>query len=166
MMDTGSQTPSAIVTGDRNAALFRRMEGAGVSHMVVGGAAVAVHGCRDTMHFDELDILIDPTIENARGVIAVLTVPGVYVQFSANCLARPSKRIPVTLSGYCLDILTPSLDEDFADMLARSVPGTINGLPVRVIGRADLIAMKKVAAANSGAEVDKHQQDLDCLLAV
>lgn len=62
-----------------------------------------------------------------------------------------------------MDILTPAADESFSAMLARSVQGTVNGSAVRVVGRDDLILMKRVAANYTDTDVEKHKSDLDCL---
>jgi hypothetical protein len=61
-----------ISTDFNNADLLRKLSDSGVSFALVGGGAVAAYGCRDDSYLPELDILIDPAIENAKRVIGVL----------------------------------------------------------------------------------------------
>src|SRR5215213_6924162 len=105
-MDATQTGPPSVSTGLGNVELVRQLQDHGVAFVVVGGAAVAVHGCRDTSHFEELDILIDPAADNARRVIDALAAIDVRVQFSVADLAGPRKRIPVHFRKYRLDILT------------------------------------------------------------
>jgi hypothetical protein len=152
-----------ISTHGGNKGLLRELQRREVSFLVVGGASVAVHGCRYETHFDELDVLVDPTLANAERVIAALVVAGVSVPFSGADLAKPRMRVPVHNVVCEVDILTPQADEYFADLLARSVSAILNDLSVRVLGRADLIAMKRLAVEES-ENPDKHRRDLKCLL--
>jgi hypothetical protein len=154
--------PWDVSTHGGNIDLLRELRRREVSFLIVGGAAVAVHGCRDGTHFDEIDILADPTIANAERIIAALTAVGIGIPFSPDDLAKPRKRVPVHTPAYDVDVLTPRPGEDFAGLLGRSVPAVLNNLAVRVIGRSDLIAMKQVAVQES-EDPAKHQRDLDCL---
>jgi hypothetical protein len=74
-----------------------------------------------------LDILIDPTIENAKRVMAVLSAVGMQLWIGAKDLAGPKKQLPVKQLLFDMDILTPAADETFSTMLARSVEGSVNG---------------------------------------
>jgi predicted nucleotidyltransferase len=153
--------PSAISTDFNNADLLQRLTNNGVSFLLVGGAAVAFYGCRADRHLPELDILIDPAIENTNRVMAVLSAAGLTI--SAQELAGPKKQLPVKLQLFDMDILTPAADETFSAMVARAVEGTVNGNNVRVIGLTDLIAMKRSAASDTDTG-EKHKLDLDCLI--
>jgi hypothetical protein len=155
--------PKAISTDFNNGDLLSKFIGSGVSFLLVGGAAVAFYGCRENLHLSELDLLIDPAIQNAERVIAVLSTAGMQLWIRAEDLAGPKKQLPVKQLLFDMDILTPAADEDFSAMLVRSVQGTVNGGVVRVIARDDLIAMKRVAANDATTDVEKHKRDLDCL---
>lgn len=76
---------------------------------------------------------------------------------------RAKKQLPVKQLLFDMDILTPAADESFVEMLTRSVESSVNENVVRVIGRDDLIAMKRVAAKDT-ATGERHQLDLDCLV--
>jgi predicted nucleotidyltransferase len=155
--------PRAISTGFNNAELLRRLTDCGVSFVLVGGGAVAAYGCRDDLYLPELDILIDPAIENAERVIGVLLAIGMQLWIKAQDLAGPKKQLPVKQRLFDMDILTPSADASFSAILARSTEADVSGNAVRVIGREDLIAMKQSAANDPAADVEKHKRDLDCL---
>jgi hypothetical protein len=155
--------PTAISTDFNNGDLLSKFISSGVSFLLVGGAAVAFYGCREETHLSELDILIDPALQNAERVIAVLSAVGMQIRIGAGELAGPKKQLPVKQLLFDMDILTPAADENFSAMLARSAQGTVNGGVVRVIARDDLIAMKRVAANDATTDVEKHKRDLDCL---
>jgi hypothetical protein len=158
--------PTTISTDFNNGDLLSKFISSGVSFLLVGGAAVAFYGCREQTHLSELDILIDPTLKNAERVIAVLSSVGMQIWIKAEELAGPKKQLPVKQLLFDMDILTPASDENFSAMLARSADGTINGGAVRVIARDDLIAMKRIAAADPNTDVEKHKRDLNCLTRV
>jgi hypothetical protein len=119
--------------------------------------------CRDDLHLPELDILIDPAIENAERVIGVLSATGMRLWISAADLAGPKKQLPVKQLLFDMDILTPAVDESFPAILERSGHVTVGDLEVRVISRADLIALKRIAANKPEPESEKHKRDLECL---
>src|SRR6266478_8442416 len=144
--------PRVISTDFNNADLLRRLTNSGVSFVLVGGGAVAAYGCRDDLHLPELDILIDPAIENARRVIDVLSATGTPLWIRAEDLAGPKKQLPVKQMLFDMDILTPPADESFPAILARSGNVMVGDLQVRIIERDDLIAMSRVARLFAIAE--------------
>ena len=152
-----------ISTDFNNADLLRRFGEGGVSFILVGGGAVAAYGCRDDAHLPELDILIDPTIDNAQRVLAVLSATGMQLLIGPTDLAGPKKRLPVKQLLRDMDILTPAADESFPAILKRSDRTMIGDLEVRVIGRDDLIAMKREVVNKQEPGSEKHQRDLECL---
>src|SRR6266436_1584865 len=152
--------PRVISTDFNNADLLRRLTNSGVSFVLVGGGAVAAYGCRDDLHLPELDIQIDPAIENARRVIDVLSATGPPLSIRAEDLAGPKKQLPVKQMLFDMDILT---HESFPAVLARSGHVMVGDLQVRIIARDDLIAMKRGAANKPEPESEKHKRDLECL---
>ena len=155
--------PTAISTGFNNADLLRRLSDSGVSFVLVGGGAVAAYGCRDDLYLPELDILIDPAIENAERVIGVLSAAEVQLWVRAADLAGPKKQLPVKQLLFDMDILTPAADENFPAILARSGLVMVDDLEVWVIGRDDLIAMKREVVNKQEPGSEKHKRDLECL---
>lgn len=148
-----------IITNGGNAEFVQRLDAKSVAFLIVGGAAVAAHGCRDISAVDDLDIVIDPTTDKVKKFIAVLAASHINFQHPVAALARPGVQISLKHLHYYLDVLTPR-DADFADMLERSVPATLDGMAVRVAGRDDLIEMKRFAIAQNDASRAKHEEDL------
>jgi hypothetical protein len=126
------QMPSAISTDFNNADLLRRLTDSGVAFVLVGGGAVAAYGCRSDLHLPKLDILIDPTIENAERVMAVLTGVGMQLWIRAADLAGPKKQLPVKQLLFDMDILTPAADESFPAIRGRSAQVMVSDQEVRV----------------------------------
>lgn len=148
-----------IITNGGNVEFVQRLAASGVAFLIVGGAAVAAHGCRNISAVDDLDIVIDPTTDNVKKFIAVLAACHIDFQHPVAALAKPGVQLPVKHLHYYLDVLTPR-NTSFADMLERAVPATLDGIAVRVAGRDDLIAMKRFAIAQDDASRVKHEADL------
>lgn len=155
--------PNPISTDFNNADLLRRISEGGVSFVLVGGGAVAAYGCRADLHLPELDILIDPTIDNAQRVLAVLSAAGMQLWIGPTDLAGPKKQLPVKQLLFDMDILTPAADESFPAILGRSDRTMVGDLEVRVIARDDVIAMKREVVSKQEPGSEKHKSDLECL---
>ena len=155
-----------ISTDFNNADLLRKLSDSGVSFALVGGGAVAAYGCRDDSYLPELDILIDPAIENAKRVIGVLAATEMQFWFRAEDLAKPKKQFQAKQTLFDMDILTPAADENFPAILARSGRAMVGDLEVRVVARDDLIAMKREVVNKQEPGSEKHKHDLDCLEAI
>jgi hypothetical protein len=108
---------STIQTKSGNVEIVRQFQQTGVSFLVVGGAAVAVHGCRDFLSVDDLDLMVEPGTENAKRIISALTAKHVSVPFPAEALAKPAIQVPVKVMHYWLDLLTPESNFSFEDLL-------------------------------------------------
>lgn len=152
-----------ISTDFNNADLLRRLSDGGISFVLVGGGAVAAYGCRADLHLPELDILIDPTIENAERVLAVLAAAGMQLWIGPTDLAGPKKQLPVKQLLFDMDILTPAAGESFHAILGRSDCTMVGDLKVRVVARDDLIAMKREVVNKQEPGSEKHKRDLECL---
>lgn len=148
-----------IIANAGNTEFVQRLNASGVAFLIVGGAAVAAHGCRDMTAVDDLDIVIDPTTDNVEKLIAVLAACHINFPHPVAALAKLGVQLPVKQLYYYLDVLTPR-DTSFADMLEKSVPATLDRIAVRVAGRDDLIAMKRFAIAQDDANRPKHEADL------
>ena len=146
--------------------IVRHLQQHGASFLVVGGTAVAVHGCRDKSDVDDFDFLIDPSIENARKTIAALSAASIRVPFPPEALTRPSVQVPLKVLHYWAELLTPAEGVSFSELMERSVQVQISFFRVHVIGRTDLLAMKEIAVQRLAADVSKHERDLACLRSV
>lgn len=126
-------------TFDQNKYLLRALNKFLVEFVVIGGVAVHFHD--PTRDYDDLDILINPTEENAQRTIDALKSLGNDVKFGAGHLAGPKKQIQVKHTYYA-DIVTPDAAFKFGRAIAAAHNATVNGVPVRVASRSDLIELK------------------------
>ncbi len=114
--------------------------------VVVGGWAVAVHGHGRAT--DDLDILVRPTIDNAKRVFRALVAFGAPVEehgvtedlFATECYGYRIGTKPVLI-----EILTTIDAVSFEDATKETVLVTIAGREVPFIGREALLANKRGA---------------------
>ena len=115
-----------------------------VSYAICGGFAVANHGfVRMTL---DLDLLINPSPENAVAVMAALTdfgfgSAGIKLQH----LTNPATAITLGMQPNQIDLLTKMSSTPTSEILQRSEQSEIDGIPVPVVSKADLIFAKKEA---------------------
>ena len=115
-----------------------------VSYAICGGFAVAKHGfVRMTL---DLDLLINPSPENAAAVMAALTdfgfgSAGIELQH----LTDPSTAITLGMQPNQIDLLTKMSSTTTSEILQRAENSEIDGIPVPVVSKADLIFAKKEA---------------------
>jgi hypothetical protein len=120
------------------------LNGASVEYLIVGAYAMAAHGVPRAT--GDIDILVRPTPENARRVIAALRSFGAplaqhhvserdfEVEGAVYQLGLPPRRI---------DLLTSISGVSFADAWTTRVPATVDGRELAVLGRDTLIANKR-----------------------
>jgi len=113
--------------------------------MVVGGYAVAAHGRpRGTK---DLDIWVEPTLENAQRVLVALAEFGAAAgDLSPEDLATPGIGFMMGRPPTRIDILTDLVAVEFDSAWSRaSIVELAPGCRCRVIGLDDLIANKRAA---------------------
>jgi hypothetical protein len=116
----------------------------GVEHVLVGGYAFAFHV--QPRATKDLDILVDGSAENRERLARALArygAPGNVVEAARQLaeseiayLGQPPLRV---------DLLRAIEGVGTAEVLRKAVPGTWDGLPIRVISLDDLIANKRAA---------------------
>jgi hypothetical protein len=132
--------------------LFAALHSARVRYAVVGGLAVVLHGV-PRMTFD-LDLAADPETANMLALVDTLSVAGyrARVPEPLERLADPTARTDMIAFNVQhpvrqledVDILL--LDDGEWRAIASSVaPKTLGGVPVPVIGREALVAMKRAS---------------------
>jgi len=134
------------VTGDWLDCLFALLD-AGARFLVVGAHAMAVHGVpRGTQ---DLDVLIDPSPENAARVwraLATFGAPLESLRITIADLQRPGNVIQLGLPPNRIDLLTSiSGVEDFDEAWRDRVEHDIRGRRVPFIGRATLLRNKRAS---------------------
>lgn len=165
---------ASLTTFHGNADFVRMLVNAQVEFLVVGGLAVVFHKCRDPQKVDDLDLLLNPSVENAERFVNVLSSPNLKKLYnleelqplpSVPQLARPNLDIPLKFDQmFCMDVLTPPEEVNFSELFSRSEYALLNGsIPVRVISRSDLVEMKQRAVRMLTEDKKNHEDDLRCL---
>jgi len=127
-----------IVTFGANRELLIQLNSERVRFLIVGGVGVHFHA--PEREYDDLDILIDPTLENAERCVQALRNLGLVAP-PAEVLAIPNVQIPLKVCHHA-EILTPDRGVDFKKEHENSVEALVNDQPVRVASREFLIRMK------------------------
>lgn len=166
-----------LITFGGNSDLVQRLVDSKVEFLVVGGLAVVFHKCRDPQNVDDLDLLLNPSVENADRFRGLLSSPDLkklynleelYPLPSVSQLASPNFHMPLKLDPmFCIDFFTPTQDEHFRGLYNRSESALLNGrIPVRVISRLDLAERKRKDVRTFSEDRQKHKDDLRCLEAM
>ena len=122
---------------------------ADVRYLIVGGYAVGYHDRPRTTK--DLDILLDPALENIQRTCSALLAFGAPANIAAHLEAALNDEVvwmghpPVRV-----DFLKDAPGVNFAEAWARRVADTWQGVRVMVIAREDLIRSKRA----SGREQD------------
>lgn len=143
-----------LQTDGNNTYLLEALNLQGVEYLVVGGIAVQFY-CPDR-DADDLDLLLNPTQQNAKKTIAALRSARLNVKFGYEQLAKPRVQIPLKDLHYA-DIITPQEGFSFSDAYSRAHATLVNGVAVRVVSRQDLILLKST-------EREKDVKDLQLLI--
>lgn len=125
--------------------LLIALSAADARFMVVGGYAVGAHGRPRTTK--DLDVWVEPTLDNAHRVLKALAEFGAAAgELTPEDLATPGTGFMMGRPPSRIDILTQLVGVDFDTSWARSM--TTEFAPecsCRVIGLDDLIANKRAA---------------------
>ena len=116
------------------------------------------YGCRDQFEVDDLDVMLNPSAGNMELFLSALPSIGVGAPAPLERLAQPGVRIPLKALHY-IDALTPPKGMQFAELSEHAQPATVNGVPLLIVGRNGLVALKRIAVQGTG-EVGKHAADL------
>jgi hypothetical protein len=113
--------------------------------MVVGGYAVAVHGRPRATK--DLDVWVEPTLDNANRVLTALAEFGAAASdLSAEDLATPGTGFMMGRPPTRIDILTDLVGVDFDTAWSRATIAEVaSDCRCRVIGLDDLISNKRAA---------------------
>jgi len=137
--------------------LLRCLAEAEADYMLVGGYALMAHGyIRATQ---DLDVWVRPTSDNAARVMSAMKEFGLPPGLSADDLlggvAPPPTGFRFGRPPFAVDLLTSVRGVDFDAAWAGSSVRRLDGLDVRVIGRAALLANKRATGrAKDAADVE------------
>ncbi|MGH7619629.1 MAG: DUF6036 family nucleotidyltransferase [Gemmatimonadaceae bacterium] len=121
-------------------------------YVLVGAAAMQLWGT--TRATRDIDILIDPTVANARRVLAGLAKLG--FGFAAELSPEEIVRRPVTVIGDMpnVDVLTRAWNLRFTDARRRAVVFELEGVKIPTASIEDLIESKRTGRLQDAADID------------
>jgi hypothetical protein len=148
--------------------MIQAMNGAEVEYLVVGAHAMAVHGVpRATGDFD---IWVKPSRENAERMLRALHEFGAPVAahgISVDDLEEPDMVYQIGLPPRRIDLITGISGVRFAEAWSSKVNVELEGLPISVIGRLDLIRNKRASGRAKDLidlEILERNSEIDALV--
>jgi predicted nucleotidyltransferase len=124
----------------------------GARYVVFGAAALQLWGSARATR--DIDILIEPTAENARRVLAALAELGLGL--AREWLAEDVARRPVTVVGDTprVDILTVAWSVRYGEAAAAAVAFDVEGVRVPAASIDHLIASKRTGLLRDAADIE------------
>lgn len=125
--------------------LLRAFSAADVRFLIVGAYALAVHGRPRAT--GDLDVLVEPSPENARRVVAALREFGAPLDAVVESdFVRPGIVLQIGLPPRRIDILTELTGLPFAEAWAGRVRHAFGPIEADFIGREGLVRNKRATA--------------------
>ena len=126
---------------DRLQDLFKSLNSREVKYLVIGGMAAIAHGSeRNTF---DLDLLIEPTVENARRLLDAFLETG----FGTAALITPEQLVKNEITMFKdrvkIDVQTRTPGIDFQTAWVRRVKNVGHGVEFSVLSLDDLLASKR-----------------------
>ncbi|WP_373063086.1 hypothetical protein [Gemmatimonas sp.] len=149
-MATGAAEPVTAIT-TRVAQLCALLNAADARYVIVGATAMQLWGSSRSTR--DVDILIEPTVQNAERVLAALS----QLPFGAarDVTAAEILRRGVTMIGDTpnVDVLTRAWNVQWADASRDMAVFTVDGIPIPTASIEQLIASKQTGRAQDAADV-------------
>jgi predicted nucleotidyltransferase len=129
-----------------------RLNREGARYLVVGARALQLWG--STRATRDIDILIEPTVENAASVLRALEQVG--FGFAREWLAEEIVAKPVTVIGDMpqVDILTVAWSVHYRHAAPRATEFMVEGVRIPTISIDDLIASKRTSRLQDAADIE------------
>jgi len=128
--------------------VFRSFQRHEVRYVVLGGVASVLYGV-PRVTFD-LDVLIEPTVENAERLLAALLEAGFGTAAMTDAQDVVAHEITVFNDRVRIDVQTRTPGIRFKDAWSRRKVVTYEGQDFFIVSRDDLIASKRAA----GRQID------------
>jgi hypothetical protein len=114
----------------------------GVDYVIVGAQSLAFHG--RPRHTGDLDILVRPTPNNARLVLALLNQFGFeQSNFEETDFLRPEQIIQLGRPPSRIDLLTSISGVATDEAFGSKISAILDGIPVFILGKDALIRNKR-----------------------
>jgi hypothetical protein len=123
--------------------LLRGLNAAGVRYLIVGGYAVMIY--TEPSYTKDLDIWVDPALENAQSLFRALSEFGAPLKgISPRDFTEPGIFYQMGVEPVRLDVMTSLPGLVFGEAWERKEAVDFDGEPAFVLGREDLILSKKL----------------------
>jgi hypothetical protein len=121
-------------------------------YLLVGAAAMQLWGT--TRATRDVDILIEPTVANARRVLKALAQLG--MRFAAQLSAEELAERPVTIVGDIpnVDIFTRAWNLKYAEAAPQAAVYEVEGVDIPVASIAHLIESKRTGRMQDAADIE------------
>jgi hypothetical protein len=123
--------------------VFASLNSHNVRYLVIGGVAAIAHG--STRNTFDLDLLIDPTMDNARRLLDAFLA----INFGTAALITPEELIANEITVFKdlvnIDVQTKTPGLDFSGAWSRREKMTSHGVDFLVVSLDDLLASKRAA---------------------
>jgi hypothetical protein len=114
----------------------------GVDYVIVGAQSLAFHG--RPRHTGDLDILVRPTPDNARLLLALLKDFGFeHSGFEETDFLQPEQIIQLGRVPSRIDLLTTISGVSTNEAFASKIAAALDGIPVFILGKEALIRNKR-----------------------
>jgi hypothetical protein len=124
--------------------LLTALNAADARYLLVGGHAVGFYGLPRATK--DIDLWVEPTPDNAARVITALRAFGAPLGgLSEHDLAAPGQGFRMGTPPFRIEILTEISGVAFAVAWPRRERAQVDGIPLPVIGRSDLLDNKRAA---------------------
>jgi len=121
--------------------LLRDLNAVGVRYLIVGGYAVMVH--TEPRYTKDLDLWIEPTESNARGLLAALARFGAPTEnVRAADFTEPEVFFQIGVEPVRIDIMTSVPGLDFGSAWTRKILVDFGGASAPVLCRKDVLRAK------------------------
>lgn len=131
-----------------------------VEFVLIGGLAVAWY-CSDRQA-DDMDLLVNPTEENAARITQALSRLR-YANIDQKLLCIPNVQLPLKQNHYA-EVLTPHTQgPSFENVVQSAVHGSVFGIPTLIASAQSLIELKRLAVASESEAMQKHLLDIEWL---
>lgn len=136
----------------RAARICSRLNAERAKYVVIGATAMQLWGSSRATR--DVDILIEPTVSNARRVLRALSRLGFGL--ASELLAEEIVRRPVTIVGDTpsVDIFTRAWNLTWADASKRVTTFDVEGVPIPAASIDDLIASKRTGRTQDAADIE------------
>ncbi len=122
--------------------LFSTFNEEGVEYLLVGAHAVIFYA--EPRFTKDLDIWVNPTHANAGKTYTALAAFGAPLEgISADDFTNPDLVYQIGIAPNRIDILMSVGGTDFTTAFSNAVSSTYDGIPIKIIGKKDLMASKR-----------------------